>query len=311
MRILGAAAVLLAACGGGGPVQPDALGGDGGSGVDSAPSCGTTWSLVDVPATALTLLDAEAGFEGRAVRIGVTVTLGGCDDLATMTLGYTLEGAGIQVRPRAWRPVGPACGAPDREVTRPLVLDQLYAATWQIDAFGADSLHVTVRGGAPACVVGRADCLLDCDCDEAAGERCLSYGSFAGPATQCAVPCELDRDCGGTACEPDVADGLGHVCSTRPECDVGHACPTGWTCDAGACAPDFTLDQGSRHACACDADCEPGLRCAEAVPPATRRCEALCETPGPWCQGAHVCGWAEADASGLAGVDSVCIWLGE
>jgi hypothetical protein len=41
------------------------------------------------------------------------------------------------------------------------------------------------------------------------------------------------------------------------------------------------------------------------------RCQLTCQTGGPWCEGAHVCGAADDDAAGLASTDSVCVWLGE
>lgn len=315
MRILGAAVVLLAACGGG----------DDGGSVDEhfdahvdpypdaeAEACGTTWTLVDVPARGLVVLSDE-GFAGRTVRVGVTIDLGGCDDLAMMSVGRTLEGQGVVIYPRVWRRTGPVCTLPAETILRPVVLDDLTAGVWQIDSPGVASVTVTVGAGAPACDPGRTACVLDCDCDESAGERCLTYGGFAGPTSECARPCEANRDCGGTGrCDREVADGLSFACVSASECDAGTACPTGWTCEAGACTPDFTLTSGSRHTCVCDADCDPGLRCAEPFgPPGERRCEALCETAGPWCQGAHQCGAADQDLGGLASVDSVCGFLGE
>lgn len=308
------ALVVLAACGGGGGRAPDAgpyFDADPAA-PDAGPSCGTTWELRDAPAMSLTVFDPEPAVAGRTVRVGVVMELGGCDELAMITVGYTLENEGIAITPRVWHAVGPDCQAGRETIVRPVVLSDLYAGTWQIYALGATDGITLPVAAAPSCSAGRTPCQLDCDCDEDAGERCLGYSGFAGPSTMCAVPCEADRDCAGTTCEGDISDGLGYVCSTTPECDGARPCDPGWTCDAGACTPDFTLDQGSRHTCACDADCEPGLRCATPYDPtAPRRCEALCETPGAWCQGAHVCGWVGQDASGLAGVDSVCVWLGE
>ena len=54
------------------------------------------------------------------------------------------------------------------------------------------------------------------------------------------------------------------------------------------------------------------LRCVVPWNPAERpRCQAICQTGGPWCQGPHWCASLGQDVSGLAGTDSVCGWVGE
>lgn len=300
-----AAALCLSmvACGGG----DDGVVADATSRIDADPSC-RAWELNDVGARSLSLLGTAPAVAGRTVRVAVEAS--GeipCESLAMMSVVYTPEKELVAITPRVWREID--CVSEEfNDPIRPVVLDALHAGTWTITAPGADDLVVEVAPAPGACDPGRDPCQLDCDCDVDAGERCLSYDSFVGPATMCARPCELDRDCNGTGCDRMVTDGLGYACNSEPECGP---CPDGWTCAAGACAPDFTLGQGTRRACSCDADCEPGMRCTESSDGAERRCEATCATGGAWCQGAHVCGSIDDDLAGLAVTDAVCGWLGE
>jgi hypothetical protein len=76
--------------------------------------------------------------------------------------------------------------------------------------------------------------------------------------------------------------------------------------------PHFVLSQTTRHECTCDGDCAAGLRCVQpADESAPARCQAICPTDGPWCQGPHVCGSIDDDLSGLAGTDAVCGFVGD
>lgn len=309
---------LLVGCGdgGGGIANPDAAAGDGGEGVDAGPSCGTTWVIEERPALELRLMDSSPVNGARSVRVAVTVQLAPCEELATMSVSWAFEVPHGIITPRVWRPVGADCREPGRMAIRPVTLTLGGPQNWTITAPSgagpAVSLTIPVAvAPARACDPGRAGCEMDCDC-ASDGERCLGFDGLTGPLLGCGRPCELDRDCGGTACDGTINDGLGFVCSDRPECGAGEPCPEGWTCQDGACDPAFTLGQAIRHECSCDAGCDAGLRCVNPYDPAApRRCEATCATNGPWCQGAHVCGEVGADLSGLAGADAVCVWLGE
>ena len=126
-----------------------------------------------------------------------------------------------------------------------------------------------------------------------------------------ARPCEHDRDCVDGSCL-DIADGHFRTCIAGTECSDAVPCPSGYTCTAGTCGPAFVLNQGTRHECTTDQQCNAGLRCIEATTAAgPNRCEVACRTGGNWCQGAHICGPASADLSNLARSDSVCGFLGE
>ncbi|MEZ4404252.1 MAG: hypothetical protein R3B06_29790 [Kofleriaceae bacterium] len=298
------------ACGGGGTAidaGPDAVidGADGCAGCDAPPAC-ARWTTAPAPARALSVVDDPGPFtEGRTFRVAVEYDAG-ARELAAMP---TVERAAatVTITPRTFRPLLDSPGASERR--RLVVPLSLPAGTWQIRADGgAAPLDLSV-GPAPLrpCGVSGA-CELDCDC--AAGERCLAGVGLAGRFTACARPCEVDRDCGGRGVCASLEDGLTDTCTLgTPECGPGAPCPAGFVCADGACAPSFTLTQTSRHFCACDSDCDPGLRCV--VGDSAGRCQAVCPTDGPWCQGAHVCGPAAADVSGLATTDSVCGFLGE
>lgn len=326
MKVLAAVVVsLLVACGGddGGGAGDDTGGDDdAGAGIDAAGAdardrCGTTWALVDREATAIELIDPAPMNTDRTARVAITMELGPCEEIAMMNVGFTLENEYAVIWPRVWVPEGGDCTDPPRTVVRPVTIQFAYAATWNVSVASATPISVdVVVGAAPdrPCNPGLPVCEMDCDCDTAAGEKCLGFDSLVGPATGCGVPCEVDRDCAGAgSCDGPIDDGLGYVCSSAPpECGGGDPCPVGWTCTGGGCAPDFVLSQSTRTECACDADCDPGLRCVVPWDTTQRpRCQAICQTAGPWCQGPHVCASLGQDVSGLAGTDSVCGWVGE
>lgn len=311
MRRVVIAILLAAGCGddGGGAAPIDAAGPD----ADVPPGCGR-WTVEERPATAIEPFDPAPVHTDRTTRVVVTVPVAPCERIAMIDVGYTLEGTNAILTPRVWVPVGSDCSDPPVSVARPVALQLPSPGTWTVSVLADTPRSVAIEVGSPpdrACNPTLPSCEMDCDCPD--GEKCLGFDGLGGVETACAVPCEVDRDCGGGTCEGWIADGLGFACTpTPPECGDGDPCPTGWTCDGGACQPDFVLAQGTRGECACDADCAPGLRCVVPYDPAApARCQAICETGGPWCQGAHVCGALGQDLSGLAGTDSVCGWLGE
>lgn len=301
--------LALGACSGGGATV-DAAGPDAPTVIDDAavdgPGACEARTYAARPATSVWLLDDRVS-EGRTVRAAVAVTLDRCDLRAIPEVAIDPVAHTVTITAAVFALPAP-CGPGERQV-RPVAF-RVGAGTWTVRAVGApEALTLTVAPPpARACGAVTAGCELDCDCPR--GERCLGGLGLAGQFTACATPCELDRDCGGDGRCESLDDGLEFACVTGPECDADRPCPTGFACEAGACTPTFRLDQGTRHVCTCDADCDPGLRCLTDDLGAGR-CEVACPTDGPWCQGAHVCGPATADASGLARTDSVCGWLGE
>jgi hypothetical protein len=321
MRALAAVLLLLAACDfvsdrtspssdGGGASG----GGDGGGGAVCEP--GTAWELAPASATALVIMDAPPVATGRSARVEVTSELADCEERAMPEVEVDTEELTATIRLRVWRQVEGECAAGAGEITRPVVMQLPEAGSWTISADGAEPLKVTVElTPAGACGGGGGQCERDCDCDP--GERCLRSVGVGGAHNACFVACELDRDCGGHGICSDIADGLDRVCALGDECNQqgNPACPAGYSCDldSDTCNPSFTLNQESRGACTCDADCEEPLRCVRgrSGDDPQPRCQLTCQTGGPWCQGAHVCGAADEDAAGLATTDSVCGWLGE
>ncbi len=323
MRPLGCALiaiVLATACSGGGGQTPvidaasDAAGAsDGGAAdakIDAPPGACAKWTLAPRPARTIALHDESvAANSARTFRVAIQYEAPSTDLTAMPTINR--EAGVVTIGVNTFSSDQPAGAA---EVRRAIVPLKLPAGTWQIVARGAapaPAISVTVRPAParPCGVVGA--CGMDCDCDEARGERCLSATGLAGAFTQCARPCEVDRDCGGRGRCESVDDGLSEICSMQPECDVATPCPAGFVCQAGACQPTFVLNQASRGPCGCDDDCATGMRCVGASLAAPGSCQAVCPTGGPWCQGPHFCGTADQDASGLATTDSVCGWIGE
>jgi len=302
--------VCLAACGGGDDdATPDA---------NPDPGACATWTLEDRAITGIALIDPAGVTDQRTVRVSITVPLGPCEELAIGDAVFASGAPDVLLTARAWVRHGDGCSGPAQTVHRPVTLRLPEATTWSIRAPGGIPPVSVPVSAFPAddCSPSRQPCKADCDCDLAAGERCLGYdsGGIVGPTTRCARPCEVDRDCGAACSGEDPADEaeVPWSCTDAAECSDTRPCPLGWSCDAGACTPDFTLSQSTRGECTCDADCSAGLRCvtpADATQPA--RCQAACATDGAWCQGAHTCGTIDEDVSGLAGTDSVCGFLGE
>ena len=301
-----AAAVIDA--GGDGAIDPDGGVGDA-AGHDSVQAC-VAWSLTARAATAIAVHDDPGPYNSaRTVRIAIEYQRGDGEQAAMP--GITRGPGTITIEPRVFAPSGPAGATGRARLIVPLVLS---VGTWQVVAAAPSSVALTLTvGGPPPRPCGTTGaCAMDCDCDQAAGERCLGGLGLGGGFTACARPCEVDRDCGGGAVCTSIPDGLFDTCSDiTPECGPTVACPAGFACQVGACAPTFVLGQGTRHPCTCDGECAPGLRCVTGAATEVGRCEVACATGGPWCQGAHVCGPASADLSGLASTDSVCGWLGE
>jgi hypothetical protein len=72
------------------------------------------------------------------------------------------------------------------------------------------------------------------------------------------------------------------------------------------CAWAVDLTGSTRHSCAVDEECDPGLDCVEHSD-GTRRCELRCTTPGMTCPPMHGCGMRLGDDSRLW----ICEWWGE
>jgi hypothetical protein len=295
---------LAAACGDpDGSAQLDAASADVIT-ADADPSC-RQWRRVNVPVTEVASMELLSIHPARTARVQVTVRQCPNDLPAKSTVGFTLENEYVVLDMGVWRP-GPDCNEYDRvAVDRPVAIKFPYAGSWRFTLSDSMTRSVTVDatpGG--SCNLSAGSCDRDCDC--AAGV-CLSGMGFATAFTECARPCELDRDCGGDGYCGDVGDGLSRICLAGPECDATRACPQGFSCNAGTCEPTFQLGSTSRHACTCDAECGDGLRCAVAAGEATGYCEALCLTANDgWCQGPHVCTVGSVEPE-----RGVCGWVGE
>ena len=314
MRALTAVLTLLAACDfveHNDRTQFDA--GPGGDGDGGGGGACSAWELTSVPVTSLAMMDEPPHETGRSTRVAVTTELGACDQRAMPEVAIDAEALTATIALTVWRKVEGECDGEAGEITRPVVVRLDEVGTWAITADGAEPISVKVDPGAGGqCGVGGGECRRDCDCDP--GEQCLRGAGIGGAFSACAIACELDRDCGGNGVCVDVADGLDRVCISGDECNqAGNpACPEGYSCeiDSDSCMASFTLSQESRGPCDCDSDCDEPLRCVRSGS-GDPSCQLACPTGGPWCEGAHFCGRADEDASGLATTDSVCVWAGE
>lgn len=297
----------VAACGGGGTDAP----------IDAAdtpnPDAGMyTWRLEPRDATRIYHYEDDSPIaQGRSTRVAIEHGGLACDLWAMPTVEVEPADRTVTITPRAFVRT-PTCTLTAAQ-TRIVTVPGLTAGSWTVLGGGASTatpITFTV-GPPPGRACGATPCTLDCDCDVAAGEKCLGAMGFGGPFLSCVRPCEHNRDCGDGACV-DIADGHFRTCLDGAECDGTTPCPPGYACTTGLCEPTFVLDQGTRHECASDQDCSGGLRCVVATTgTGPNRCEVACRTGGGWCQGAHVCGDAADDLSNLARSDSVCGFLGE
>lgn len=271
-----------------------------------------TWRLTEVAPDEVTVGDPVAATVGRTLRIRLTHMLDCQQRFAMPEVVVQEEVRRVAIRPRIWD-TRRDCMGPARMITRWIPLTFASAGTWTIEAPPGTVVLTVEVGPEPTtpCDPGGGACDEDCDCP--AGEVCLGGWGLGGPFTGCAVPCELDLDCprGGSCI--DVDDGFDRTCDGAiAQCNEERTCPVGFTCEGGACRPDYSFGSSARVPCECATDCAPPLLCAEPTEAGgVRRCEYGCPTGGAWCPGAHACGPASADLSGLASTDSVCGWLGD
>jgi hypothetical protein len=313
MRALIAAVVLLAGCDF--YQHKDRPSVDAGvSTADGGSEACASWTLESADASALEMMDEPPYETGRSARVMVTTELDECQERAMPLVDLDVESMTVAIRLAVWQQAEGDCGPAEGTISRPVVISIPDPGTWTITADGAEPLSVKFDPGPGGqCGTGGEDCRRDCDCNS--GEVCLRATGLGGPFTACVRSCELDRDCGGDGTCADVADSFARSCATGDECEQNGepACPDGYSCelDSASCTPGFTLSEEARGPCTCDSDCAEGLHCVRGRPDQEAHCEVACPTGGPWCEGAHACGTAAQDASGLATTDSVCVWLGE
>lgn len=280
-----------------------------------ADTCGA-WQLEDLAASAFELVDPAPANPSRTIRVRATTAMRpGCHERALPGVDIRAGTMRVDIQLRAWRPVGGPCTAQPVADERWITLRLPAAGSWTVGDLSDDALDpVTVVVGEAPRECGDAHegpCQMDCDCDY--GEACLGFRDGGGdPTTGCAVPCEIDMDCGGSC--TDTPGGIPQSCQDgSAHCGDETRCPPHYECRAGQCRATFALRGSTRVTCSCDADCGPGLSCVlPENPEDTRGCERRCGTHSQlWCGGGHTCGPASQDIAGVAKVDSVCGWVGE
>jgi hypothetical protein len=273
-------------------------------GSDASAVCGG-WRQVWPTLQSAELLETRPVHSDRSARVRIEHDECPGDVAGAWSVGFTLENEFAVITPTLWRS-GPDCEQPDLR-SRVVTVKFLYPGSWKIGT-ASGSLSVPV-GAPPDGACGAAPpgaCQRDCDCPTS--EVCLS----GDDVQRCAAPCEYDRDCGGEG-RCGSAGGLTSICRRAlAECGADRPCPDGYACASGSCEPSFQLNQASRHACECDADCEPGLRCVAHFVGGDdctfKQCEVICQSPSDaWCEGAHSCN----PAAVVDYADGVCGWVGE
>jgi hypothetical protein len=300
----------LLACGDDTPLNGDASPPDG-RGV-------AIWSLETAAIRTIDSFDPVEVNPERTTRVLVTIELDDCEDLAMPAFTWNEVDREVMVEMRVWQPRNAPCSGVPALVSRPVSLKLPTPGTWTVrpgpDGAGGDPITIDVAD-APLSICNpdlTVTCAVDCDCPS--NQACLGASGLAGPFTQCAKPCELDRDCNGRGRCISVDDGLSHYCDeSAPECDDLNPCSAGYSCADRVCEPDFLLGEATRVTCSGDGDCTAPLRCVEGTQPdRPARCELACPTEsGTWCSDTYYCGAAADDTAELAPADSVCVWAGE
>jgi hypothetical protein len=280
---------------------------------DAETSC-LTRTLAILPIDELVLAEALDVHSGRSFRVVARYTQpDSCHARAMTKVEIDPIGRTVDITVRTWVTAGGGCFTATQPDERYVTL-QLESGDWTIrDGRPGSALRLAITIGpgirAP-CMPDGGDCQQNCDC--LGEEVCLSARGVGGvPFTACAEPCEADLDCaeGGGRCT-SLEDGFDLTCAVTDTGCGATGCPEGYACEpSGRCTPTFVLGSATRVACACDADCAPGLACVTGTGGA--RCEVPCPTAGSWCSGPHVCGEARDDLSGLAAADAVCGSVGE
>ena len=270
--------------------QPRDVGADGRLPADAGHDGGActtpaTWTLVTRVVSSVTLIDALPPRRGSTERLRVTVGLNaGCEELATVAVSPVGVGACCvdvwSIAASVWA-LSPCPGG------------ERGAASWNIslDGRGQGNPNLMILDGhqagatllqyarescpaAPDCGcrydsppgAGAAGATCESDCDCAAGLACVSYAGFAGPLRSCERPCNGFLDCGAMqTCYESIGDGPAWTCAEGDQCGGGVDCPPGFQCllaQSDSACRDRRLVPAPDTACACDADCPIGSRCA-------------------------------------------------
>jgi len=271
--------------------------------VDADPNC-SAWNLASVDIARASLMESLPVHPERSARIMVDALHCPGDTPAPPEVAPTLENEFLAITMSVWRAT-PACASPE-VVQRPVTVKFPYAGRWRIVTSG-DTLTVDVVAAPDVRCDAAGPCSLDCQCGT--GEVCLTGVGLGGPFSECAVPCEFSRECGGTGSCDNITDGIPFLCRAGEECsDPSRPCPAGFDCNSGSCEPTFVLNGTTRRSCTCDSDCDAPLRCAWQFGATEGRCEAVCLTNNDnWCQGPHTCGRGSVEAGSVA----VCAWVGD
>lgn len=184
--------------------------------------------------------------------------------------------------------------------------------------------RVEIRVGAiddlPCSFAGPPDapCILDCQCQMGlvcipqlgdfvacdgghCGDPCNTAGGAVPPVYGRHLECASSEECRtGVAASSDACQPIeGEPCDPdAASCEPGLSCPR--TGAPSECDWEVRLSAATRHVCAGDSDCDPGLYCVEHVG-GDRSCEVPCFSNEMRCPPMHEC---RADRW-------VCEWIGE
>ncbi len=275
---------------------------------------GDKWSLRDAPIQALTVLTSQALDgpvpEGVSVRFRAVISVGGCDEPASLFWNVDSDAHKITLYAFVWAyQGGKVC--PDREVLVPLFGEVSWQTrgTWTLSSVYRD---LAVDFGMQRCPEGEdcscrgwegtpgdigAHCAYDCHCTYPL--TCVFGGRpTIPPQGRCYQTCSSDADCApglGLVCQVDVLDRPEGVCvrgdrscTSDGDCRPGFSClPTDQDPSLRACQPSMPAHVMSRF-CMADCDCPDGYKCSD-DPQQGNRCVIPCggqfDCPGDLCCG--------------------------
>lgn len=203
------------------------------------------WELTMVPLTDIVVLNPALGGdgipEGVTVRVEVTVSFGGCDEMAGVQHDVFGQDLLVLLTGYVWSYVGSrSCPHLAQTGVERIALRRLPAGTWEL-------LDYLINGPGLPFDVRPCDAGEDCNCD-----------TWQGVPGDWGSACDFDCMCEARfGCVMDGSGGCYQTCSVSPDCPVPQFCNDFLPqTSQGVC-----MSTGLLETCQSDADCDPGFAC--------------------------------------------------